>query len=67
MIQDDVSASRLGCLLKILDSIETEAAEFTRLEMLNYGKQINAVLVNDKIPTVVYCYRLFADALCSMP
>lgn len=59
-------AQRSGYLLKIADRIEAEAAEFARLEALNCGKPINAVL-NDEIPAIVDCYRFFAGAVRSMP
>jgi len=59
-------AQRSGYLLKIADRIEAEAAEFAKLEALNCGKPINAVL-NDEIPAIVDCYRFFAGAVRSMP
>ncbi|MGP2490608.1 gamma-aminobutyraldehyde dehydrogenase [Mesorhizobium sp. PUT5] len=59
-------AQRSGYLLKIADRIEAEAAEFARLEALNCGKPINAVL-NDEIPAIVDCYRFFAGAVRAMP
>ncbi|PSJ60220.1 gamma-aminobutyraldehyde dehydrogenase [Pseudaminobacter soli (ex Li et al. 2025)] len=59
-------AQRSGYLLKIAERIEAEAAEFARLEALNCGKPINAVL-NDEIPALVDCYRFFAGAVRSMP
>jgi aminobutyraldehyde dehydrogenase len=59
-------AQRSGYLLKIAERIETEAAEFARLEALNCGKPINAVL-NDEIPAIVDCYRFFAGAVRTMP
>ncbi|MEJ6782288.1 gamma-aminobutyraldehyde dehydrogenase [Aminobacter sp. Piv2-1] len=59
-------AQRSGYLLKIADRIEAEATEFARLEALNCGKPINAVL-NDEIPAIVDCYRFFAGAVRSMP
>lgn len=59
-------AQRSAYLLKIADRIEAEAAEFARLEALNCGKPINAVL-NDEIPAIVDCYRFFAGAVRSMP
>ncbi len=39
---------------------------FARLEALNCGKPINAVL-NDEIPAIVDCYRFFAGAVRTMP
>ncbi len=59
-------AQRSGYLLKIADRIEAEAEEFAKLEALNCGKPINAVL-NDEIPAIVDCYRFFAGAVRSMP
>jgi aminobutyraldehyde dehydrogenase len=59
-------AQRSGYLLKIADSIESEAKEFAALEALNCGKPINAVL-NDEIPAIVDCWRFFAGAVRSMP
>jgi aminobutyraldehyde dehydrogenase len=59
-------AQRSGYLLKIADRIEAEAQEFAKLEALNCGKPINAVL-NDEIPAIVDCWRFFAGAVRSMP
>jgi aminobutyraldehyde dehydrogenase len=59
-------AERSACLLKIADRIEADAAEFARLEALNCGKPINAVL-NDEIPAIVDCWRFFAGAVRTMP
>ncbi|MFU0504063.1 gamma-aminobutyraldehyde dehydrogenase [Pseudaminobacter sp. NGMCC 1.201702] len=59
-------AQRSAYLLKIADRIEAEAEEFAKLEALNCGKPINAVL-NDEIPAIVDCYRFFAGAVRSMP
>jgi aminobutyraldehyde dehydrogenase len=59
-------AQRSGYLLQIADRIEKEAAEFARLEALNCGKPINAVL-NDELPAIVDCYRFFAGAVRTMP
>jgi len=59
-------AQSAGYLLKIADRIEAEAEEFARLEALNCGKPINAVL-NDEIPAIVDCYRFFAGAVRAMP
>ena len=56
---------RAGYLLKIADRIEADAAEFARLEALNCGKPVNAVL-NDEIPAIVDCYRFFAGAVRTM-
>lgn len=57
---------RAGYLLQIADRIEKEAEEFARLEALNCGKPINAVL-NDELPAIVDCYRFFAGAVRTMP
>jgi len=57
---------RSGYLLQIADAIEKNAEEFARLEALNCGKPINAVL-NDEIPAIVDCYRFFAGAVRTMP
>lgn len=57
---------RSGYLLKIAERIEAEAEDFARLEALNCGKPINAVL-NDEIPAIVDCYRFFAGAVRTMP
>ncbi|MEQ1951930.1 gamma-aminobutyraldehyde dehydrogenase [Mesorhizobium sp. CN2-181] len=59
-------AQRSGYLLKIAERIEAEAEEFAKLEALNCGKPINAVL-NDEIPAIVDCYRFFAGAVRTMP
>ncbi len=59
-------SERSGYLLKIAGRIEADAAEFARLEALNCGKPINAVL-NDEIPAIVDCYRFFAGAVRTMP
>jgi aminobutyraldehyde dehydrogenase len=59
-------AQRSAYLLKIADRIEADADEFARLEALNCGKPINAVL-NDEIPAIVDCWRFFAGAVRSMP
>jgi aminobutyraldehyde dehydrogenase len=57
---------RSGYLLKIADAIEANAEELAKLEALNCGKPINAVL-NDEIPAIVDCYRFFAGAVRCMP
>ncbi|MDQ6434763.1 gamma-aminobutyraldehyde dehydrogenase [Mesorhizobium sp. LHD-90] len=59
-------AQRSGYLLKIAERIEAEAEEFAKLEALNCGKPINAVL-NDEVPAIVDCYRFFAGAVRTMP
>ncbi|WP_210527961.1 gamma-aminobutyraldehyde dehydrogenase [Rubellimicrobium arenae] len=56
---------RSNLLLKIADRIEAEAEEFARLEAMNTGKPINAML-NDEIPAIVDCYRFFAGAARNM-
>lgn len=57
---------RSNYLLQIAERIEREAEEFARLEALNCGKPINAVL-NDEIPAIVDCYRFSAGAVRTMP
>lgn len=57
---------RAGYLLKIADRIEAEAEEFAKLEALNCGKPINAV-IEDEMPGVIDCYRFFAGAVRNMP
>jgi aminobutyraldehyde dehydrogenase len=59
-------AQRSGYLLKIAERIEAESEEFAKLEALNCGKPINAVL-NDEIPAIVDCWRFFAGAVRTMP
>ncbi len=59
-------SQRSSYLLKIADAIERDAEDFARLEALNCGKPINAVL-NDEIPAIVDCYRFFAGAVRTMP
>ena len=59
-------AERSGYLLKIAERIESEAEEFAKLEALNCGKPINAV-VEDEIPAIVDCYRFFAGAVRCIP
>lgn len=59
-------AQRSGYLLQIADRIEKDAEEFAKLEALNCGKPINAVL-NDEIPAIVDCYRFFAGAIRTLP
>ncbi|WP_152046900.1 gamma-aminobutyraldehyde dehydrogenase [Aureimonas psammosilenae] len=59
-------AQRSNYLLKIADAIERDAEGFARLEALNCGKPIGAVL-NDEIPAIVDCYRFFAGAVRAMP
>ena len=59
-------SERSNYLLKIADAIERDAESFARLEALNCGKPINAVL-NDEIPAIVDCYRFFAGAVRTMP
>jgi aminobutyraldehyde dehydrogenase len=59
-------SQRSGYLLQIADAIEKNAEAFAKLEALNCGKPINAVL-NDEIPAIVDCYRFFAGAVRTMP
>jgi len=59
-------AQRSAYLLRIADRIEADANEFAKLEALNCGKPINAVL-NDELPAIVDCYRFFAGAVRTMP
>ncbi|MCO5081734.1 MAG: gamma-aminobutyraldehyde dehydrogenase [Rhizobiaceae bacterium] len=59
-------SQRSGYLLQIADAIEKNAEVFAKLEALNCGKPINAVL-NDEIPAIVDCYRFFAGAVRTMP
>ena len=59
-------AQRSAYLLRIADRIEAQANEFAKLEALNCGKPINAVL-NDELPAIVDCYRFFAGAVRTMP
>ncbi|KQT52885.1 MULTISPECIES: gamma-aminobutyraldehyde dehydrogenase [unclassified Aureimonas] len=59
-------AQRSAYLLKIADAIERDAEAYARLEALNCGKPINAVL-NDEIPAIVDCYRFFAGAVRTVP
>ena len=59
-------AERSEYLLKIADRIEAEAEEFAKLEALNCGKPINAV-IEDEIPAIVDCYRYFAGAVRNVP
>jgi aminobutyraldehyde dehydrogenase len=57
---------RASFLLRIADAIETDADRFARLEALNCGKPIHAVL-QDEIPAIVDCFRFFAGAVRTMP
>ncbi len=59
-------SERSSYLLKIADAIEADAEGFAKLEALNCGKPINAVL-NDELPAIVDCYRFFAGAVRTMP
>lgn len=59
---ETTAAQRSGYLLQIADAIEKDAEGFAKLESLNCGKPINAVL-NDEIPAIVDCYRFFAGAI----
>ena len=55
-------AERSAALLRIADRIEAEAGDFARLEALNCGKPVSAVL-NDELPAIVDCWRFFAGAV----
>jgi aminobutyraldehyde dehydrogenase len=52
---------RATMLLKVADRIEAEAAAFAKLESLNCGKPLAAVL-NDEIPAIADVFRFFAGA-----
>jgi aminobutyraldehyde dehydrogenase len=52
---------RAAMLLKVADRIDAEAAEFAKLESLNCGKPLSAVL-NDEIPAISDVFRFFAGA-----
>ena len=54
-------AERAGLLLQLADRIDAEAAEFARLESLNCGKPLQAV-VDDELPAVADVFRFFAGA-----
>jgi aminobutyraldehyde dehydrogenase len=55
-------SERSAALLRIADRIEADAEGFAKLEALNCGKPINAVL-NDEVPAIVDCFRFFAGAV----
>ncbi len=55
-------AERSLLLLKLADSIETDAAAYAALEALNCGKPRHLVL-RDEIPATVDCIRFFAGAI----
>ena len=59
-------AERSAYLLKIADALEADGDAFAKLEALNCGKPINAV-IEDEIPAIVDCYRYFAGAVRCMP
>ena len=52
---------RAALLLKVADRIESEAADYARLESQNCGKPYAAVL-NDEIPAIADVFRFFAGA-----
>jgi aminobutyraldehyde dehydrogenase len=56
-----VPKDRATLLLKVADHIEAEAEEYARLESLNCGKPLSAVL-NDEIPAIADVFRFFAGA-----
>ncbi|SEL17780.1 aminobutyraldehyde dehydrogenase [Roseovarius azorensis] len=58
-------AERSARLLAIADAVEANGEELARLEALNCGKPINAVL-NDEVPAVTDCFRYFAGAVRNM-
>lgn len=60
-----VPKDRAALLLKLADRIEADAQEFARLESLNCGKPLAAVL-NDEIPAIADVYRFFAGAVRSL-
>ncbi len=53
--------TRASLLLQLADAIEQHAAELARLESLNCGKPLHAVL-SDEIPAVADVFRFFAGA-----
>jgi aminobutyraldehyde dehydrogenase len=60
-----VPKDRSTLLLKLADRIESEAAEFAKLESMNCGKPLSAAL-NDEIPAVADVFRFFAGACRSV-
>jgi aminobutyraldehyde dehydrogenase len=56
-----VPKDRAALLLKIAERIESEAADYARLESQNCGKPYTAVM-NDEIPAIVDVFRFFAGA-----
>ena len=56
-----VPKDRAALLLKIAERIESEAADYARLESQNCGKPYAAVM-NDEIPAIVDVFRFFAGA-----
>jgi aminobutyraldehyde dehydrogenase len=56
-----VPKDRAALLLKVADHIEAEAEEYARLESLNCGKPLAAVLA-DEIPAIADVFRFFAGA-----
>jgi aminobutyraldehyde dehydrogenase len=60
-----VPKDRAALLLKVADGIESEAADYAKLESQNCGKPYNAVL-NDEIPAIADVFRFFAGAARTM-
>jgi aminobutyraldehyde dehydrogenase len=60
-----VPKDRATLLLKLADRIESEGAEFAKLESRNCGKPYAAAL-NDEIPAVADVFRFFAGACRAM-
>jgi aminobutyraldehyde dehydrogenase len=54
-------AQRATLLLKLADAVESDAAEFARLESLNCGKPYKSMLT-EEMPAVVDAIRFFAGA-----
>ena len=58
-------SERSDRLLAIADAVDADGEELARLEALNCGKPINAVL-GDEVPAVTDCFRYFAGAVRNM-
>src|SRR5580700_1860688 len=56
-----VPKDRAALLLRLADRIETQGAEFAKLESDNAGKPLSAAL-NDEIPAIADVFRFFAGA-----
>ena len=54
-------AERSGLLLRLADLVESNAAQFARLESLNCGKPFARAL-GDEMPAIADCFRYFAGA-----